>query len=79
VDKGLCVRQTFTDGVSPCGGVNGGVARAVVHDGGDGVPLTAMASGGEPLQHNQRMGEVRRCLRGRDGISVVVFTEQWRS
>jgi hypothetical protein len=73
VDKGLCAGQSFTDGVSPCGGVDGGVARAVVRDGG--VPSTVMAvvSGGDPLQHNQRMGDVRWCLRGRDSRSGVDF------
>jgi hypothetical protein len=71
VDKGICVEQTFTDGVSPCGGVDGGAARAAVRDSGGDVPSTvmAMASIGEPLQHNQRMEEVSQCLRGRDGRS----------
>jgi hypothetical protein len=40
--------QTFTDGVSPCGSVDGGAARAPMRDGDGGVPLTAMvvATGG---------------------------------
>jgi hypothetical protein len=40
--------QTFADGVSPCGSVDGGAARAPVRDGDGGVPLTAMvvATGG---------------------------------
>jgi hypothetical protein len=54
VDKRLYTEQTFTNGVSPCGGVDCGVAQVAVRDGGGGVPSTAMevASGGEPLQHN---------------------------
>jgi hypothetical protein len=53
VNKGICAGQTFTDGVSPCGGVDGGATRAAVRDGGGGIPSTVMvmavASGGEPL------------------------------
>jgi hypothetical protein len=52
-----------------CGG--GEAARATMHDSCRGILLTAraVAAGGELLQHSQRRGKVRRCLKGRNGGS----------